>query len=622
MDDLDLHAPWWATKGKGPAAELEIARRLKADFEGAVAHPATSYRLDMLDRLCRYSRGWGLGSMYGIEGNADGLELDEQDVSFNVIRSTRDTILAKIGKQRPRIQWLTTGGNEQEQRQAKLRTKWCDGLWANDNVYGKMVKALADALDFGDGFVYAWADVDDADVKHQWVPRHEILTHPGEDCYGAPRTIYWRRRIHRHSLAAMYPKLRGQILELQGAHAMLPGEDTDADTMQTQMVDVVHSWHLRSSKSANDGRYAVVCDRLLLEHGSWDLPVFPMVKIGASVDRSGWWSQGIAERLLPTQREIARIMTLCRDAMKQGSIPRVFASQQTEFSIEDMSDVPMTVVRWTGGPEPVVVSQNVVPSENFAHLQRLIEYAYQSEGVSELSAGAKKPGGLDAAVALREYSDIESERHVLLGQALEQAYLDLAALDVMLAKELFARGVDMVVQAPDTDTARQIKWSDVDLDEDRAVMRRYPTSSLPSTPAAKKAFVTELVQGELIDQKEARQLLDFPDLESSLDDEMAGEIDAKEHIRRIVEDGNYEPPDPDSDLALLEVEARRAYRKGRAGKLGQSRTEMLRMLLAELRAMPQPVQQEVAPPNPEQEAQAAAQAAAQVAPQGTPMAGG
>ena len=51
-----------------------------------------------------------------------------------------------------------------------------------------------------------------------------------------------------------------------------------------------------------------------------------------------------------------------------------------------------------------------ISQDLFMHLDRLYNRSFEIAGISQLSAQSSKPSGLDSGRALREFSDIESER--------------------------------------------------------------------------------------------------------------------------------------------------------------------------------------------------------------------
>ena len=149
----------------------------------------------------------------------------------------------------------------------------------------------------------------------------------------------------------------------------------------------------------------------------------------------------------------------------------------------------------------------------FSHLDRLYNRAYEISGISQLSATSLKPAGLESGVALREYSDIETERFVIVGQAYESAFLEIARQMIDLAKDVSEEGKTYEVISYGDKEIEKIRWSDINLREDQYRMKVYPASLLPTTPAARLQTVIEMAQAGLIDKAETRSLLDFPDIE-------------------------------------------------------------------------------------------------------------
>jgi hypothetical protein len=80
-----------------------------------------------------------------------------------------------------------------------------------------------------------------------------------------------------------------------------------------------------------------------------------------------------------------------------------------------------------------------MPQEVYQQLERLVNFAYQQAGISQLAAGSKKPEGLNSGVALREFDDNQTDRFASLSRAYDTFFVDLAYQVTDKAKEIALR---------------------------------------------------------------------------------------------------------------------------------------------------------------------------------------
>jgi hypothetical protein len=267
---------------------------------------------------------------------------------------------------------------------------------------------------------------------------------------------------------------------------------------------------------------------------------FPFAFLHWSQGLTGFWGIGLAEELTGIQLEINKILRNIQTAQDICSVPRVFVDAGSQVSGAALQANPqgLSVVRYTG-EAPKFLTASAMPGEIYSHLDRLVRQAYEITGVSQMSATSRKPSGLDSGVALREYADIESERFVLVGQRWEAFVLRLAELGVQQAKELYEMRPDLNVRvAVGRGALEHIKWKDVQMEAEQYLLRCFPTSLLPTTPAGRLQKVQELMQAGFIDKDEGLALLDFPDLERSMNLNTASYEDIMQILERVVEDLN------------------------------------------------------------------------------------
>lgn len=496
-------------------------------------------------------------------------------VTLNVVQSMVDTVVSKIGKNRPKPSFLTEAGDFSLQQKAKNLTQFTQGQFAETKFYAEGKRAFRDACIFGTGAVKVFPR--DGAMHAERVFIDELMVDDNESLYGKPRQLHQLKQIHKDVLKEMFPKAVSQI---DAVGSELSGESTDFGVVpnNSDMIWIIESWHLPSSKDAADGKHAICIQNHTLMTEDWKKDYFPFVFWRWGERAMGFWGQGIAEQLQGIQLEINKILRTIQVSMHLVSIPKIFLEASSKVVTAHLDNKIGGIIRYAGTkPENGPLAN--IPPELFSHLDRLYQRAYEVIGISELSARSSKPAGLESGRALREFNDIETERFMDVGQRYEQAYLDAAEIFISEIKYMVEQDSvyeDLDVKVQSNEFTKRIKWKDVDMDKDKYSLFLHPTSSLSSTPAGKLQDVQELLQAGFISAEEGRDLLDFPDLKGYYNYANSPIEDIKRSIELIVDEGKYYSPEPYQDLEMGITKMQQAYLYYRTRDLPESKLELFR----------------------------------------------
>lgn len=581
-----VRKPWW----KHPEGEKHTA--LFASVKAITS--AQKFRQQELERFAKlYGNLDIVGLVPWKYSRPKGSGKPEGRLTFNVVQSVVDTKQAKVAKNRPRPMFLTQGGNFRQRQEAKKLTKFADGLFYETKAYEKGQRVFIDAEVFGTGAIKVYREGDKVCLERVLVP--ELHVDEAEAFYGEPRALYQEKYVDRDVLLEMFPEHEAAI-RLGGDEG---GEAKGTAQGEDDLVLVREAWRLPSSKDAGDGRHVIAIEGATLLDEEWKKDRFPFAFLRSRERMFGFWGQGAAERLQGIQLDINKNLSKVQRLMHNHSTTRVVKRKSAKIPDSMITNSGADIIETEDPASDVVIhTANGVPSELFGHIREQIQRAYEQEGISQLSAGSKKPPGLDSGVALREHNDIEAERFVILGQGWESFFMDVAGLMLDLAKEIADEtGEDgkkkgYQVRAPDKRTLEFVDLKEISLTDDKYEMRVFPVSALPTTPAYRQQTVTEWAQMGLIPPEEMRRLLDFPDLEQSTDLATAQYDDIQATLDAIVEDGEYSPPEPFQNLALGVKWAQSRYLRAKREGLPESRLELLRTWMDSAVAM-------LAPPAPQ-----------------------
>ena len=507
-------------------------------------------------------------------------------VTLNIVQSMCDTVTAKIAKARPRATYLTHGGNWSMQRKAKLLERFTDGQFYSTDIYTVAPQVFMDACVFGTGCMKIFEGDNRIDIER--VFPGEILVDDHESRYAKPRQMFQRKVMAKDVLAGMFPEAEKKINDATNF-----GEEY-VEYKASEQVECVEAWHLPSFKGAKDGRHVIAIDNHTLLDEPWERDDFPFVFIRWSSRLMGFWGQGLAEQLTGLQLEINNLLSMVQEQMHLAT-PKVFVENGSEIVPGHLNNEIWGIVKYNGTP-PTMVAPRTTSPEVFAHLDRLYSRAYEIAGISQLAAQSKKPAGLDSGIALREFQDIETERFMIVAQHYEKMFLEAAEQMIELARDISKRGNAYEVLSHGDKDIQSIKWSDIDLERDQYVMKVYPTSLLPTTPAAKLQKVIEMVQAGMINNQEARGLLDYPDLEAVNQLATASSDGFKLLIEEMAEHGRYHPPEPFMNLAMGISMVQSAYIRAKINNAPEANLDLLRRFMQESIGMLSAMAQQAAPP--------------------------
>ena len=461
-------------------------------------------------------------------------------VSINVIKSCIDTLCSKISKNKVKVNFLTSGGTLEQQTRGKQLNKFMNGHQQETSAFEIYKLAFRDACIFGTGFVKSYRCELTNKIKKERVFPDEVMFDPADSYYGTPRCMYQRRFVSKNLLKSKFPD-REQDIESVKSMELFRG-----DALEPQLL-VCEAWRLGQGEA---GRRLLCIDGVALVDEEYKYDVFPIVWMRYTDPLLGIFGNGIPDEIAGIQMEINRLTRHIQECQRLVSLPRIFYEMTSKFNPGHFVNGIGTFVPYSGTPPTVVTPQAVGP-EVYNWLWMLVQKAFETVGISQLSANSQKPTGLDSGKALRTFNDIESERFMLIGQAYEKFIIDDCERSLMLMRDS-----DVVSATSKLDGLEKLKWKDIKIPHDDFIIQTFPVSALPNSPEAKLQTVTELKNEGYIQPEEAADLLDYPDIEANSDIRLAPHRLIKKALERALLEGKYIPPEPflPLDIALLEAQ--------------------------------------------------------------------
>jgi hypothetical protein len=457
----------------------------------------------------------------------------------NVVYSCTDTLVSRISQDRPNPTFLTDGGHYKERKQAEQLNQFIQGEFYRTKAYDKGALTLRDSCLFGNGLDKVFSQSGKVCIER--TIETELLTDFNDAYYGNPRQLIQRKLVDRGVLMELCPNKEEIIMG--ATHGDVDTTPRSTETVSDQII-LAEAWHLPSGKDSGDGRHVLVCSNGVVDDDpDWDKETFPFAKLPYNPNPVGWFAQGLAEILMPTQMEIYRMLIVASQNIELMGVPRVLIDELSKILETAFNNRTGSIIKYRGNPPQFVNALGNSP-EILPWIIWLIQNAFQMSGISAMSAASQKPAGLNSGEAIRSFDDLQTDRFAALSRRYQNFYTDLSYLVIDCAKDIAKEEGSYTTVYPGKDGTRSIDFKG-NLIKDVYVIQCFEESSLPKDPAGRQARLSEMLAAGEITNAEFRRLSGFPDLKQS--DQLANALEERilYMLDKIVDEGKegYEPPD-------------------------------------------------------------------------------
>lgn len=583
-DGGGMLAEWW---------KADNDEQLAAQLCGTASYLKTNqlYRMRQLAVSIRLYCGLSVYSYAG--SNVSKMDrtktLPDDRPTFNLIQSCVDTLVARITQNQPEPKFLTDGADYKKRHLAQELNRFILGEFYQVKAHEKAKKMLRDGLAIGAGALKVY-EGDDDKVAVDRVLVADLFVDENDALNGDPQQLIQLKLVDRDKLYAnsQDPKAKAVISMTPQSR---PDNAPDSGRTTADQVMVVEGWKLPSGSDPDapgyiPGRHVIATVNGVIFEEKWEKPYFPFVFFNYSDPFLGFWGQGIATRLFGTQLSINRIMYTISKAISLVGVPRVFQEAGSKVVNAHHNNEVGVIVKYSGTKPSYEVAPCNAP-ELYAERDKLIEYGFRQEGVSDMSATGQKPKGLDSGEAIRSYDDINSDRSSETSKKYENIFVELAYLITDTAMDIAKRTGKYQTVYPNKDGTKEISLPQMGFLKDPFIIQCFTESSLPRIPAGRIATVTEQVQAGMLTIKEGRRLMKFPDLEENEKLSNASEERIFQCLDKIVEDGDYTPPDPFMDFELATTLSVQYVNLYRAANLEEEKDDMLVTFFNQVQALKQ-----------------------------------
>ncbi len=497
-------------------------------------------------------------------------------ISLNVTQNAIDSLVAKVCKNDPRPMFTTVEGDYELREKMENADKYVDGLFFNKGYYSETHPGCV--LDCS---IYGLAvaknhEVDGEAVCERTFP-HEMIFDYREWMYGCGRRPAQRKYYDKQEVFDRWKREDDKTWTDELERAIERGGpendpdfgDFDRDELSDQIC-VYEGYFL--PRAGSKGRRIVCIRGKTLALDPWTDMESPFNFLRPMVQMAGLYGIGCAEKVIGVQREINRIVKDIQLSMHLIAKPHWMVEASSNVQASSLNNDIATIIKYSGAVPPHVYTPEAMSDQAFQHLQFLYRTVYEILGVSQLSAQSQKPAGIDSAVGLRTYQNIETERFSQFVKASDTFAASNARKTARVLGGL-PKTSKMKTPPRGKQSIEVVTWEPVDLDT--VAVQVYPTSKLPDTPAAKREFSLEMAQYGLATPIDIIDLNEWGDTEAWAKRKLASRRNVERDIARIRR-GDKVTRDAIGDHATALAIMTDAYEEAKQDNLPEARLNVMR----------------------------------------------
>lgn len=440
----------------------------------------------------------------------NGMKLNADYPSINVIKSCVDSVVSDISTAKPRPFINTVKGSYKTVKIAQQLQIFFDYIFSEESVYLKNCDALRDACVFDSGYIY----IDETTLSVINVRPWNVYTDPNER-------------------------------DKKQVYVVFPNSSIDS------LPEYVEKELNKSEKDLLHLNYGLYYNiklgvKALTINGAvrkiWDFnsKKIPILRIMYTEPIASDHCLSIADMLVGLQKEINILSRTIALAAKKNPAQTILLQNANNIAVGELNNEIGNIIQYnaessTGSSPVTVVTPSFISDQYDAIRNRDIELAYNLVGKSQIAASGKKEAGVDSGIAIATLADLQSERF----QILLNNFINLFTEEAKLMTEL-GMGDETLI----TPSRYELKLTWNDVREDYLKMRIEFSSidALSKDPSERLKQLQGLAQSGVIPASQIPALLEIPDINRGFSAANNGYNCAMSIIDACIYDDKYEVP--------------------------------------------------------------------------------
>lgn len=401
-----------------------------------------------------------------------------QPANINVIKAAVDTLVSKISNQKCRPYFTSLNGTYKTKQVVRQAQQFFDYIYDEEQINHKVSHAFRSACICGSGHIFLNPFTYRLEVLEPWT----VAIQHTEKAYGQPTDMLVKFNNYPTSLIDNY---KGSYDYVQYCIYISIKEHK--------------AYKLINAKEVETMKY--------------EPDVLPLVSINYCDPVFGRKTTSIVEELNGIQTQIDMINQKISAAAQLTPANSIYVLEGSSLDTEELTNKSGAVykIKLPPGMNNLPI-QSINPAPFDPMWQSMLDYyvkqAFESIGLSQLSATGKKPAGADSGIALSTLEDVESDRFETQLNAFIKMYTDIAKMYI----KVLPANADII---PVSQNTSPLKWKDLLKEQGLFKVQYFAATFLSKQPSEKIKQINQLSQAGLIGVEKIAQLLDNPDLEDA-----------------------------------------------------------------------------------------------------------
>lgn len=445
---------------------------------------------------------------------------------INKIRPIIRTEISKLTSQKPSAYVVPASSEDKDLFAAQAGEQIWDSVYRQYKLHQVFKRAIWWNQVCGNGFIKCYWDQDQIDNS-------STPPQPGKFCF-SPETPFhifvpdFREQELENQPFVIHAQLRSKnwvqtnypgadYNNASGAEEIL--EDTWLNLIGAtgvkghEQVLILECWVKpgHDPEFPDGAMFTVIGDTIVQSYEGWPYlhDNFPLAKLD-HIESGKFYSDSTIVDLIPLQKELNRTRGQIIEAKNRMAKPKLIAERGAIIPQQITSEPGQVIEYEPGYPAPVMLKMEPLPAYVTQELERINQDINDISGQHEISRG-QNPTGVTAATAISFLQEQDDTKLASTFSSIEAAYEKLAFLTLSYAQQYW--DVPRLIKIVGNDAsfdAMSFKGSDLRGNTD---IRIEGGSALPTSRAAKQAFIMDLMKMGFIDPAKGLEVMEIGGLQ-------------------------------------------------------------------------------------------------------------